>query len=152
MTERLVLDCSVAVKWYLLDEEDSDLARFFLLSFLNHDIEFHAPELLKYEVAHALTKAQRSQKRRFSQTEIQEGFHHFLKLPVKFHSLSDSVLEEVIAFANRFHRNFYDRCYLWLAEQWDCAWLTAEMKFHGPFPLGFPKNRIRLLGSKPPNE
>jgi len=147
MTERFVLDCSVAVKWYLQDEEDVDLAQLIQLGLIEDTLELHAPELLKYEVAHALSKACRVRRPRLSQRETQKAFDHFCNLPIQFYPAEIDFLKEALLFSNRFHRNFYDSCYLRLAEHLDCSWLTAESKFQGPFPLGFPEGRIQILSS-----
>lgn len=145
MTEHLVLDCSVAAKWYLQEEEDADLAEQFMMKHLRGDLELHGPELLKFDLANTLTKAQRGQRTRRLPTDSREAFKHFPSLGIRFHSFSDSTLENIIVFSNQFHRSFYDSCYLWLAQELDGVWLTAEKKFQGPFPLGFPKPRIRML-------
>ena len=44
MTQRMVLDASVAAKWYLTDEDDVDLAEDVLLMLLNDEVE-HVPAL-----------------------------------------------------------------------------------------------------------
>jgi len=147
MVEKFVLDCSVAAKWYLFYEDEVDLARKILLQYLAGQIEFHAPDLLKYELTNALTKARRTRRLRLSNKQSESSFRSFCELEIKFHSLPDSALAEAVAFSNQFYRSFFDSCYLWLAERLDCPWLTADRKFQGPHPLGFPAHRIRFLSS-----
>ena len=149
MTEQFILDCSVAAKWYLFDEQETDAARTFLLKLVEGRVELHAPDALKYELGHVLSKAQRAHKPRFSRIESERAYHHFCNLHIHYHELEISALQEAFYFGNRFHRNFYDACYLWLAEKLDCRWLTAERKFLGPHPLGFPEHRILLLDFPP---
>lgn len=147
MIERYVLDCSVAAKWYLQDEEQADRAQLIQGRFIEGKIELHAPELLKYELGNALSRAQRASRPRISRAEGEHAFAHFLKLGIVFHELDAAALGAAFHFANRFHRNFYDSSYLWLADHLDCSWLTAEQRFLGPHPLGFPQHRIQVLGS-----
>jgi len=148
MTERYILDCSVAAKWYLLDEEEVDVAQLIQAKLGKGTLELHAPELLRYEVGNVLSKAHRSSRPRLSRMESERAFDNFCHLNITFHSLGPSALQEAFSFANRFHRNYYDSCYLWLAEKLDCPWLTAEKKFRGPFPLGFPKDRVQILSMR----
>jgi predicted nucleic acid-binding protein len=147
MIERLVLDCSVAAKWCLPDEELMEAAEQVLFQCLHGRIELHAPDLIKYELGNVLTRAQRAQKPRLTRVGAEKAFQRFCSLAISFHPLSDTLLNRALLFANRFHRNFYDACYIQLAEELDCPWLTAERKFLGPLPPGFPTHRVRVLAS-----
>ena len=53
MPNRLVIDTSVAVKWFLKDpiEDDTDLADDILVALLADDLELHAPRIFTYEVS-----------------------------------------------------------------------------------------------------
>ena len=147
MIDRFVLDCSVAAKWYLLDEEGVDDAELILTQLLDGEIELHAPEFLKYELGNALTKAQRTKGRGHSNDQSGNAYQTFSSLPIRFHQQDSPSLQEALLFANQFQRSFYDSCYLVLAVRLGCPWLTAEKKFRGPFPIGFPRNLIHILGS-----
>ena len=53
MTEFVVVDASLAVKW-LVDEDDSDKAHAVLESWVTHDVTRIAPYLMPFEVANVL--------------------------------------------------------------------------------------------------
>lgn len=52
LPERLVIDASVAAKWFLKDviERDIDLADDILLACLADEVELHAPQILPYDL------------------------------------------------------------------------------------------------------
>ena len=96
MSQGFVLDASVAAKWYLDDEELVGIARNFLIRFFTKEIEFHAPELLRYELGHILYKAQRPFQARISRKNCASFYRTFSRLPIKFHSLSNEELQQVL--------------------------------------------------------
>src|SRR5215211_348109 len=57
--ERLVVDASVATKWYLTDEPDADLALALLVRFGRGDVQLVAPRQIRAEVPSAITVATR---------------------------------------------------------------------------------------------
>jgi len=58
--ELLVVDASVAVKWYLIDEPDADLALHLFNSFGRGEILLTAPQHIRSEVPSAITIATRA--------------------------------------------------------------------------------------------
>ena len=54
-TNRIIIDASVIVKWFI-QENGSDKAEQLKLLFLTKKIEFHAPNLIYYEVLNALRR------------------------------------------------------------------------------------------------
>ena len=148
MTDRFVLDTSVVAKWYLNDEELIAEAEGLLVRLLAGEIEVHAPEIMRYEMGHMLTKAQRQQRRPLNRTESEQAYRFFCSLPITFHQLDDSQRQGVLAFANTFSRGFYDSCYSWLAGSLGCKWLTDDRRFGGALPPGYPAERILTLASQ----
>src|SRR3972149_5927218 len=57
--KRIVIDASVALKWYLPDEEDEDGALHLLEDHASDRVLLLAPALLEFEVANALVIAKR---------------------------------------------------------------------------------------------
>lgn len=148
MPEILVLDASVAAKWYLNDEDLIDEAEEFLVRLLADEIELHAPEVLRYELGHLLTKAQRRVDQPIDGNQSEEAYRTFCGLPITFHQLNDTQRQEVLRFANTFHRGFYDSCYVWLAGYLNCRWLTTERRFGGTLPQGYPTEWVLTLESR----
>ncbi|OGW16724.1 MAG: hypothetical protein A3G93_08425 [Nitrospinae bacterium RIFCSPLOWO2_12_FULL_45_22] len=147
MNEMLVLDASVVAKWYLNDEKLIEKAEEFLIRILAGQIEAHAPEILRYELGHLLTKAQRQPQRPIDPAQSEEVYREFCLLPITFHQLDDTERQEVLAFANTFRRGFYDSSYVWLAGHLGCRWLTSEQRYGGKLPLDYPTQRILTLES-----
>ncbi len=57
MTERAVIDSSVALKWWLDDEEYVDEARGLLNKVITGELELCVPELWYYEILNGITIA-----------------------------------------------------------------------------------------------
>jgi len=145
MPRILVLDASVAFKWFVRDEVFWEIANKLLIQFLENQIEFHAPHLLKYELANSLYKAQKASNARISPFQCQIVYKRFFQLPIKFHIFHDSEMQSILEFSVKFNRNFYDSTYVWLAGVLDCEWLTCDEKYCGQLPDGFPRERILML-------
>jgi predicted nucleic acid-binding protein len=143
--KRYVLDASVVAKWFLDDEESVVAAEEVLEDLLAGDIEAHAPVILPYEVGHVLSKAQRKSRREMEAEKTRRAYERFCGLPVRYHELNDSEKREALELAIRFRRSFYDAVYILLAMKLDCRWLTAEKRYDGPMPQGFPRHHIETL-------
>ena len=55
----VVIDCSILIKWELLDEDYTDEALEMLRDWLGGVLEFHAPDLLPSEIGSAFLRALR---------------------------------------------------------------------------------------------
>ena len=121
VTERLVVDASVAVKW-LVDEEGSEAADYLLEA----EFELHAPRLLAAEVANALwRKARRG--------EIERGDAGLLAgaaatMPVAWCDDED-IAGEATRLALGLDRPVYDCLYLALAHRIEARLVTADTRF-----------------------
>jgi predicted nucleic acid-binding protein len=146
-TNEYVLDCSVAAKWFLNDEDCVDIAEKYLIALLAEKIRLHAPTLLRYELGHVLTKVQRKTRDRISSAQASAAYERFSHLPIIFHDLNYQDLLEAVNFATQYHRAFYDSSYMILAMKLDCQYLTSEKRYHDPLPPGFPTEKILTLES-----
>ena len=132
-----MIDDSVVAKWFLNDEELTDAAAKVLASFLSDEIELHAPIILQYELANALTKAQRHGARPIDAEICLEAYRTFSEYPIVFHHLDEADRLAALDFANRHRRSFFDSAYLGLAIKLGCRWLTAEQRFKSNLPVDF---------------
>ncbi len=148
MNEELILDASVAAKWYLPGEDFTEVANRFLYLCLDEEIIFHAPTVIFYEVGHLLTRAQRTPKARLTRSQSEFALRNFCRIPLRIHALTPLQLQRALALANSFHRNFYDSCYVQLARELGLQWLTSERRFHSFLPPGFPKELVLTLESQ----
>lgn len=117
---RLVVDASVAIKWFL-DEEYSGIAR----EVLNGEHTLMAPDLLYPEFGNVLWK--RVGKGEMTAEESRAVAKALLQIPVHVHS-SRGLLEPALEIANRTQRTVYDSTYLALAVRERSILVTADKR------------------------
>lgn len=154
MAERLVIDASVAVKWFVKDhlEADLDVADEILSRCLSGEIELHAPWNFLDEVCGQLVSATQSRYAgsrtpRLPRDEAFSCVDDLFHLPIVSaeRKLEDAV--SAITLALDGSKTFYDMTYLGLAERMGCSWCTADEKVSLAAPPSFPTDRIVLLSS-----
>ncbi len=117
----VVVDASVAVKWFIPEDNTNDA-----LELLGKNYEIHAPDLLFLEVDSVLCKLIR---RGFISAD--EGFdihNKILMFPIRSYP-SQNFREEAFHMAIETKRSVYDCLYLALAEALDGRMVTADGKF-----------------------
>jgi len=120
---RIVLDASVILKWYLLDEEHGEKALEFLNRFVSDDLEIIAPALLEYEVINGLVAARK--RGRLHEDLIVSAVEGFMNLGLRMVGLS-GLYSRVIHFCKAYNRSAYDASYLALAESEKISFITAD--------------------------
>ena len=118
---RVVIDASVAVKWFL-PEEDSDAARAILRS--GHDLL--APDLLYAEVGSVLNK--RSKRGEFDQADGLNMLRSLVELRIVVRP-HQPLAEAAWAICTRYGQSFYDSLYLALALGSEARFVTADKRF-----------------------
>ncbi|MGH2533375.1 MAG: type II toxin-antitoxin system VapC family toxin [Thermomicrobiales bacterium] len=133
---RFVVDASVAIKWQLSDEQDSDVAERLLRDFLADRVLLIAPDHIRYEVANALRTAVRT--RRLTADEARAALEQFLIWHIPTVADDDLILAGFDQ-STRFGCSLYDALYLALAEQSNCPLIFADPRLRntlaGRFPL-----------------
>jgi predicted nucleic acid-binding protein len=132
--ERMVVDASVATKWYLTDESDADLALALLVRFGRGDVQLAAPRHIRSEVPSAITVATRmvprgQQQPRRTVEQGAQAIADFLSLALP--TVDDDLL--VIAaydVSQEFGCSFYDGLYLALAQRLGVRFILADDRFH----------------------
>lgn len=154
MNERLVIDASVAAKWFLKDalETDIDLADDVLVAFLSGDLELHAPRIFTYEISGLLTRACRhrlpaSNGFRLTKDQAVRCTREIFELPIRHAGISVEEATEAIEMALDYSKTHYDMTYVRLANVLDCQWCTADEKVLDAIPKSFPRNRVLLLNA-----
>jgi len=118
-TDRVVIDASVAVKWYV--PEPGSIAAAGLLS--TPDVRL-APDLLVAELGNTLwKKVQRTELRRGEALSIVTAFVSQLPLDLR---PSTALLEGALEIATRLRCSLYDGLYLGLAVVENCRLVTAD--------------------------
>ena len=118
----LVVDASVAVKWYL-EEEYSDIAEKLLYGEFN----LHAPELIFAELGNVLWKKCRAGD--VNSDDSLSIIKNFLNRDIIFHNL-DKLLVPAWIGANSFGHAVYDWIYLVLAKSLNAKLVTADRRFY----------------------
>lgn len=117
----IVVDASVAAKWFIAEDNADDA-----LELLKKPYELHAPDLLFLEVDNVLCKLIRR-----GLLSEEEGFNIHDKIsnfPIRSYP-SHNFREEAFHMAVRTKRSIYDCLYLALADALDGRLVTADRKF-----------------------
>ncbi len=118
----LVVDSSVAIKWYVAEEHAPEAARIRddaqagLLTLL-------APDIIHSEMGNIVWK--KVQRESLADTDALVILRDFLSLPIVI-TPAASLLEEVYRLAVTDKRSVYDCLYLALAARQNCRFVTAD--------------------------
>ncbi len=115
-----VVDASVAMKWYL-PEEDTDAALALRESHLNGDIRLVSPDLMVYEVANALRYHPRA-----GSDRLAEHIGDLFALDIGLDPTSETSIIAAIQSAFRLGLSIYDASYISLAERLDTVVYAAD--------------------------
>jgi predicted nucleic acid-binding protein len=117
-----VVDASVALKWFLADEPDADLA----LKILGTGEMLIAPDIIVAEVCNAAWKSARLG--RIAQAQVEEIA---ASLPRFIESFANSAMlaPRAVAIASQLDHPVYDALYLALAEREAVQVVTADTRF-----------------------
>lgn len=117
----LVLDASVAIKWYV-PEDDSDKAD----SLLDGRVLFFAPDLFFVEVAGALIRQHREYAQ-LSEQDVRRAIDNVLRVGVETIP-SASLVSHAVGLSLQMHHPVRDCFYLALAERWESVMVTADQQ------------------------
>lgn len=124
-SSKLVLDASIAVKWFY-EEAGSNQALEILYSMHRGEVSCLAPDLIIYEVANALWKGKKA-----PQARIFEALDDLHSSALKIVRLSDEIIKSSVEIMTRYDLSFYDSVYAGMAAVFDLPLLTANIKHHG---------------------
>lgn len=150
MLRRLVIDASVAAKWFLRDEIGADLADTILLGLLADEIELHAPQIFYYEVGALLARAcgtsdPFTRQRRLERPHAARSVKELFGLPIRVAGPTEPESLRVLEMSVVYSKSYYDMTYLHLAQKLDCQWCTADDKILKGSPKHFPSQHVVLL-------
>jgi predicted nucleic acid-binding protein len=127
LADQLVVDASVAVKWYLLEEDDADRAESLLDAFDRGGVELIAPYHIRYEVASVVTSASLGRQPRLSREQATLAVAEFLSLGIT--TIVDlDLIPDAFALVHLHGCAFYDALYLALAQRLELPFVTADRK------------------------
>jgi len=138
----LVLDASVAAKWFLprTGEPLAEEALALLRQYAAGDVEFAVPDLFWAEIANILWKCVRAGRLSHKlATEALADILHYSLPTVGSHDLAD----EALAIALATGRSAYDAIHVALAVQKDATFVTADERLVNALATHWP---VRWLG------
>jgi predicted nucleic acid-binding protein len=119
---RLVVDASVAIKWFVHEVYAEEALRFLDPT---HDVT--APDLLWPEFGNILWK--KTLRDEVSADMAREILVAFRRVPLRIMP-SEPLVEAAFEIANRIGRTVYDSLHLALAAQLGCRLVTADQKLY----------------------
>jgi len=137
----VVIDASVALKWYLVDEEYGPKAIGLLDKYLSNDLDILAPSLLEYEIINGLIIAQK--RGRIKEEKILEAIDGFISLEIKLKNLH-LFYPRVLDYSRVYNRSAYDASYLALADEEGTIFITADGELYDAVKKGL--KWVRWLG------
>ncbi len=127
---KYILDSSVAFKWFVR-ETDTDKALAFRDDFRAGVHELLAPDVFPFEIAHALTRAERQ--RRIPAPDALRLLADALNtLPVLHRGLP--LLPRATELSSQLRIGVYDCLYVALAEREQCSVISADQRLANTFP------------------
>lgn len=152
MPEELVVDASVAARWFLTYRADADVAEDILLAILSGDIVGHAPRLFTYEVCGLLTKACNTRdpttnQPRLTPEQAVRCVNQLFALPMSIGEATEEEGTAALALAVYHHKLHSDMTYLRMAEHLDSRWCTADEKILIGSRPDFPVKRVVILAT-----
>lgn len=130
----LIIDSSVALKWYLKTEEYRNQAQSLLGQYIEGELEFIMPELWLYEMVNAFRSNVKSKKitTKLAKRYINEVMD-LNPILVNF----SSIMEESFNLANKLDISVYDASYIALAKKQKYPFYTADQKLLDKIPPSF---------------
>lgn len=131
----VVVDASVAFKWFSQDESDFEKALKILQDHKHNITKVVAPELLLYELVNAwITKTELSIK------QVRANLKKLDETSISFEYVNFARAKKITTFAKKYRISVYDASYAVLAAEKKCKLVTADAKFVDQVKLSFVKN------------
>lgn len=127
--DALVVDASVAAKWFMSDEEHADKAMLLLERFAEGRTRLIAPEYIRYEVASAITVATQGRQARVSQQYGEKAIARFQALGIETLN-GDELILAAYSLVHQYGCALYDALYLTLAQRLGLPLITADRKLY----------------------
>lgn len=125
-TKQIVVDSSVAVKWFNNKDEDNlKQANKILKDLEEKKIEIFMPEISKHEILNALLY------KKLSLSLIKTSLLTLYSMPIKFVPLDSDLATETVEIAYKNKITFYDACFLSLAKKLKGELVTDNVKHQG---------------------
>lgn len=119
--QRIVIDSSVAVKWFtVIDETNVEEAFELLAQHRSREIELTAPSHLRLEVLNALWR------RQTDETDLLSAARSLDLAELSWHEVDHALARHAISIAATYRLTIYDAVFAALANKLDCELVTAD--------------------------
>lgn len=132
--ERLVVDCSVVVKWKITAEDYADKAEELFLDWRKQAVELCAPNLLQSEVMSAFLRAHR--RGRVTDAEARDAVRDLLALPFLLFDVAP-IGVRAFEMAQQHNQRSYDCIYVALAEREGIELWTGDQRLYNALRAHF---------------
>lgn len=132
----VVVDASVALKWFLKNEKDRDKARLLLRQFADGKIKFIMPTLWLYEIANAF-KSTISQKM-ISKVTAKRYLKQVKDLDIVSVDF-ESIVDAAFNLSTKLDISIYDAAYVALSKSQNLPFYSADQKLLDKIPESFRK-------------
>jgi predicted nucleic acid-binding protein len=122
--QTLVLDASVAAKWFL-KEEDTEKAVLLRDAHTDGRLTLTAPDLIIYEVANALNYHPK-----LTEADLDASLKDLLELDIELVSPSKEFSSQTVRTARKLEISVYDASYIALSDIIATNLVTADRKLH----------------------
>ncbi len=130
----VIIDASVAYKWFAKNEEDSDLALSILQKHINGQEKIVVPDLILYELANAWVT-----KTAISAAKVKVNLKDLQDASLEIENPTFDLVSKAAVFARKYQVSVYDAIYAVLAKDKKCNLVTADKKFAEKINLPYVK-------------
>lgn len=120
----MVVDASVAIKWFLIKENYWDKAKLLLEQHINGIEQIIVPNLLFLEITNTFAT-----KKNIGLSTGEESLKALLKLNLKIHQPTNGDILETFKLAKKYKTTSYDMLYAVIAKKLKTTLITADERF-----------------------
>lgn len=128
----VIIDTSVAYKWFDKEEVDSSTAIEILNLYFNGQIQILVPDLIIYELGNVWAT-----KTKLDMEEIKVNLAYFKKCKFDIIPVNFDLMEKAIELSKENKISVYDASYIVLAREKRCSLVTADAKLVDKVNLPF---------------
>ena len=133
--KKVVVDCSVAVKWFFTKNElFVSQADQLIKKHLNKKLKILAPELILIELLNVVLVA-----KKIDLEKAKKIVKTFYKSNLEIKNVDRKQLEQAAFYTNKYEISFYDASYVALAKINNCQLVTDDVKLKNKTKLKFVK-------------
>jgi len=134
MMDKIVVDSSVVIKWFIT-EPFSEEAHRILEGYQSGKLALLGPDLLNAELGNVVWKKHRFQG--LTKTEAEQIVDTFQELAIAFTPTAE-LLEEAFRLAIEHKRTVYDTLYVALSVREECPFISADERLVNAIGKSFP--------------